>query len=482
MKYVSFGASLVLVTCTAAVAWGQYGLYGSPEMLRLPAKQSTAVLPAGYPTTSSPATLTPLASDPAYFPRRLVQTAGTVPAPPVPESSGGGPSMAPPPVAGAPSALNEMRDGSRPGIGGSCSCDPGCSDFESAVGQPPIGDCLPCPSVCQPTVWFGAVGGLIMTRDRANRVWTTYETNNNPNQMMNTEDASVNWQGGWQISFGRWFCCNQWGLEATYWGLGDFDAFASASVAGGSVSTPLIVSDIEFAGINGTQYFDSAREHRLWRRDRFQNLSLNVLYNPTPLMNCCQPNYCAGNPLNVNWLAGVRFFRFDERLVFGSLDLGYNWGDGGGQYEAYLRDSIKNTLVGGQIGANVSYQIAPNLQLLVGPRFGIYNNRIQNDFQAVRGDDVVANPTAASGVTGTYPVRSSKDVVAFMGQLDVALNCQLTQHWGGFLGYRVMAVTGVGLADNQIPTYVVDIPEIANIDTNGDLVLHGAFAGVVCNF
>ena len=45
-----------------------------------------------------------------------------------------------------------------------------------------------------------------------------------------------------------------------------------------------------------------------------------------------------------------------------------------------------------------------------------------------------------------------------------------------------VAITDVGLADEQIPPYVVDIPEIASIDHNSDLILHGAFFGVGYNF
>ena len=32
---------------------------------------------------------------------------------------------------------------------------------------------------------------------------------------MNTQDASAGWEGGSEITFGRYFCCNQWSLEAT---------------------------------------------------------------------------------------------------------------------------------------------------------------------------------------------------------------------------------------------------------------------------
>ena len=41
-----------------------------------------------------------------------------------------------------------------------------------------------------------------------------------------------------------------------------------------------------------------------------------------------------------------------------------------------------------------------------------------------------------------------------------------------------MAITGVGLADNQIPPYLNDIPAIQDIDRNGSLLVHGAFAGM----
>jgi hypothetical protein len=50
------------------------------------------------------------------------------------------------------------------------------------------------------------------------------------------------------------------------------------------------------------------------------------------------------------------------------------------------------------------------------------------------------------------------------------------------LGYRVLAATGIGLADNQIPPYLNDIPTIQDIDRNGSLILHGAFAGLTYRF
>jgi hypothetical protein len=59
---------------------------------------------------------------------------------------------------------------------------------------------------------------------------------------------------------------------------------------------------------------------------------------------------------------------------------------------------------------------------------------------------------------------------------------QFHERWSAFLGYRLLVATGIGLADHQLTPYVVDIPELADIDTNGTLILHGAFAGLTCRF
>src|SRR5258707_10530842 len=66
----------------------------------------------------------------------------------------------------------------------------GRSEFEQALHSPPCDECDACNTCnsCCGGRWFGAAGGLIMTRNRANPYWTTYQTNNNPNQLMNTQN------------------------------------------------------------------------------------------------------------------------------------------------------------------------------------------------------------------------------------------------------------------------------------------------------
>jgi hypothetical protein len=312
-----------------------------------------------------------------------------------------------------------------------------------------------------------------MGRNKGNRLWTTYEWGNEPNQIGNTEDITLDWRGGGEVLLGRRFCCGCWALEASFWTLDEFSGFASFTHAN-NVGTPLTVSGIEFGTDNAVAFFDNAEEHRLWRYNEFYNVELNLIRNQMFFTSC--------QGWNLDWSIGVRFFRFDENLIFGSLANGGTWGGNGGADEAYFNDRIVNNLIGFQFGVNADYYFGSNWRFFVSPQVGVYNNHMEHHFAAYLGDGTVASPTAASGVVGTYPVDSTDDAFSFLTQVDIGLDCRCTQNWSVRIGYRVVAVTGVGLSDNQIPPYIVDIPEIADIDRNGELILHGAFVGATYNY
>jgi hypothetical protein len=66
--------------------------------------------------------------------------------------------------------------------------------------------------------------------------------------------------------------------------------------------------------------------------------------------------------------------------------------------------------------------------------------------------------------------------------LDVGANFQVTPSIGVWGGYRVMAISGIALADDQIPFLADDLFGISDIDHNANLVLHGAMAGVTVTY
>jgi len=544
LLYIALCASLVV--CSTSAAWAQYGLYGSPEMLRVPQQQNSvqnSAVQAGYPTVPAavvqpqpaqtyrqPQPQTYHQPQPRYgnspqparayrqprptqayrhpqpqpqygYPPQRQTTSAYQPYQPGAQYRYAGPSMrkpvrtaaveqptpvqpipAPPAAPAGPSFNTAPQDtnmvnqmlAEQNGYG----CDQGCGScgpYRSTLDQFEQDACGTWDDGYR-SPWFGSISALIMGRSDSRRLWTSYATGSEFNQLENTQ-FGMRWRWGGEVRFGRRFCCNcvPFALEATYWGTESFTGYRSTTNPNSpyTVSTPLRIGEVWFNNTSAMYWFDGAAEHRLWRRNEFHNVEVNVIRE--------QLAWTCDSPWDIGWSAGVRYFRFQEALKFGSLAGGHTWGQSGGLYEAYLSDNIDNNLVGVQVGFDAAYNLANGLRLFISPKFGVYDNYINQTFRAYLGDGTVAT-TGTSGVPGTYPVHSSKNVLSFLTQIDVGVDWQFARNWGFRAGYRVVAATGMGLADDQFPQYIVDIPEIADIDHCSSLVLHGAFAGLTYNY
>ena len=240
--------------------------------------------------------------------------------------------------------------------------------------------------------WYASVYGLAMSRNEGRRLWTSYDSSNEANQLTNTQDIHLAWQGGGQISAGRRFCwCDStWALEATYWSTEAFTGCVSTTSPNPPclVSTPLRVFEVQFNGLPATDWFDDAKEHCLSRRDEFQNVEVNLIRE--------QLNCCCNAPWDIAWSLGIRYFRFEENLTFASLQGGCNWGQDGGVHEAYLNDTITNSLLGCQFGFDAAYCLHDGMRLFISPKVGIYNDHMDQDFRAYLGNGVVATTGAAA--------------------------------------------------------------------------------------
>ncbi|MCC6127225.1 MAG: BBP7 family outer membrane beta-barrel protein [Pirellulales bacterium] len=512
MKLIRISLIVFLAANLTEFARAQYGLYGSPDSLRMP-QQAAAVpydnysAPYAGPTVSVPgattqqvapydapngyvAQQTPYAAPAANSPSAPVYRTAYASRPYSTDASASPDDLPALNEPGSPqnaSLTNQMlNERGQTGVGGSNGyVPPSSTGGACGVGEPSCGVSMGCCYDACP--WYVSLSALALARNDANKLWTSYETGNDPNQLMNTQDARTGWKFGGEVRFGRRFCVSScdpcspagyWALEGDYWTTETF--YGDASVTNpNTVSTPLRVSDIQFRDINGfnqpgTYWFDNAAEHRLWRHNDIQSVEVNFVRG--------QWANLYGSNWDFAFSAGPRFFRFEEDLRFGSLRDGATWGQDGGAWEAYLDDRITNNLWGGQIGLDLGYNFGGGaLRIYITPKVGIYDNYITNYFQANLGNGTVAT-TGSSGVPGTYPVSSSTNTFAVMSQADVGLEWFFASRWSARIGYRVLAISGIGLADNQIPPYVVDIPAIADIDTNGDLILHGAFAGLTFNF
>lgn len=496
-------SAIAVLHLGGASVWGQYGLYGAPQPLPwLQPQSDSAPLPRLADAMGEESAIAWQCSS--------VVPAGQAPSPAVPRSPAQRPYLdlpldqpLPEPASSpsmAPSLLESSRWAPRPS--GTLTAEsigqatgqalpateppwypdtaPGwaCSGSTSGVFSMLQAGCSPygCGEECR-SPWFGYVGALVLGRDEPNRVWTSHQYSPDGRydvMQLNHTDGRMPWRWGGEVRFGRYFCCGAWAVEATYWTVDAFSTYRQVFPVYYDESeplglgTPLQFQQVFFGGESAENWFgNGAREHRLWRRNELHNVEINLIRNRL------WGEY--NSAWAVDWLAGARFLRFEENLAFASLRNGYLWSQPDGQ--AYLDLNVANNLWGFQFGFNADWWWTANLRFFLTPKFGLYNNHIRHAFHIYRGDGL-----AGSGIYGSFPVDASRDVFSFLTEVNIGLDCQLTRRLSATIGYRLIAATGIALADHQFPQYMVDIPEIASIHSNGHLLLHGAFVGLSYNY
>ena len=195
--------------------------------------------------------------------------------------------------------------------------------------------------------------------------------------------------------------------------------------------------------------------------------------------------WACDSPWDIGWSAGVRYFRFQEDLRYCSQRQGYSAGDPDGT--AFFDDTATNNLIGFQVGFDAAYNVCNGVRLFITPKVGIYDNMMESAFQAqlangTKGVSYYKDPVGYTNPTSYDNIHGTKNSLSFLTQIDVGAEWQCTRNWSIRAGYRVVAITGMALADDQFPQYMCDIPEMQRVQTTSSLVLSGAFFGVTYNF
>jgi hypothetical protein len=350
----------------------------------------------------------------------------------------------------------------------------GHSDFQDAVHSE-WSECDECSA--GRGAWFGSLGGLVMGRNRANAYWTSFETNID-DLVLNTQSAGADWTGGWQVTVGYLFgnggcgCANSFGpcgpcgsggcgftgpgLGFTYWGLGNMGGFAQVDSATDDLNTTFSLLDpstvsgqVEIGGQPFSDFFDDSASHRMTRDDSAANYELNLFF---------------GAFNHYRWtvvpFVGFRYFRFDDQLIFAGLTGGSTWGANGGQDQAQLSFRSTNDLYGLQFGTFANYMIARRFSWFIGPKVGLFGNQMNNRAVLARGDGLLA-----------FDVTAAKSDFSLLGEVDTGFTWFFGPHFMAYMGYRVLGVTNVALADNQF------VQGIGDVKQSGSLILHGAMMG-----
>ncbi len=435
-------AALGLALAAGSIHAQQY--VAEPSYLPQPAANRYQIEPVGYRDRYQPGENLPSPSDRA-------------PAPPA--------EAAPPMASDPPSAYQQaMQDNW--GDGAVCS-DGSCG-----------GGCGACPT------WYAYGGGVFMSRGHRHGYATSFDQNTGV-ELITTCDVDMGWAGGFEATLGRTFGNGCWALEGTYWGL--FPGTNEASVYGANdIATNYDFSTLDyddgvFSGpISG--WFNNASHHRLQTFNEIHSVEVNVLGSTwgAGMQGCgqCGSGYGGFNPCSRwggSWLAGIRYFQFDDGFLFSSDE--FDDGFDGDPNEVHYEVRMKNRLVGFQFGGGLTYRVNPCWTFYGLGKAGVYGNNI-DQVQQVYGANGYALINSGAWAGETLHVHSQATELAMLAQFDLGARWQINCNWSLKFGYRVVGVSGVALSFDQAPADFSNVDDIANIDPNGSLLLHGGYAGL----
>jgi hypothetical protein len=429
-------------------------MYGSPDVL--PVQQTTQQVNQ-YPAAQPVAWTAP------------VEQPALVPSAPMPAPSGvNQPSQAYVQPQGG-GMVNQMLAEQGNGCVGGCNDNGNCGQNV-------------CGGACGDRLWYSSFSVLALNRSAPRRVWTSSEQFPNEAIQLGNTDIPTAWSWGGEVQLGRRFCCDctPYAIEATFWtttAITGSETTTSSLGAGTLIATPLQTDNINFnlpgnLIIPATTIFNNASCSTVSRRDEFYDFEINLVREKLG-MAC---NSC----WELGWSLGVRYFRFQESLSVSAISPVACFGGA----DAYFNDTVTNNLVGPQIGFDLAYNLGCNARLFISPKFGIYGNCVDSNFNAVGRQGAGAYVNGTNTITGypQYPAHGANTGVAFLTQIDLGMDWQFTRNWSAKVGYRVVAITGMGLADDEYPQYLCDTPEMQNPQHESSLVLHGVFAGLTYNF
>lgn len=357
----------------------------------------------------------------------------------------------PPNYSAAPSnfAPSPMGPGCEPEV--PVAYDPG-----AAWEDPPVKNCGP---------WFVSVAYIMLTRDAPNNVPLTYENTVPQITVMNSESAGSHlWEDGGEIRFGR-ALGTRWAVEGVYWGLNTMSEQIGVNSQANTLNSRLDFENISYQGAPLSTVFDDSRDQRVLRQDVFENIEINLMQQALQV----DP----ANRFGLTSFAGVRYFRFDEKLHLEATAAGVDYGtvpDDDPNYSDY-RVITHNRMLGGQFGARGTLNLGSRFRLFAIPRFGIYGNDIRTYQHVCR----------------TLNMSTQKIDVALMGQLDVGASYQILPCVSLFASYRGMGFAGVATSDDNMTRSFganggVATADIADIKSGGSLILHGWQSGIQWQF
>jgi hypothetical protein len=274
---------------------------------------------------------------------------------------------------------------------------------------------------------------------------------------------------GGEVTLTRRSCSNR-GLEFRYWGL--YPSGREYTLWGPNMDTYLTGLNyfaIPPTATNVLDYYNNSDSHRVYRNNDFYSAEINALRNG----GCYTAFGCRSG--NYELLGGFRWIQFNEDYRFSA-----NYPSANPTRVDYDL-ATRNTLLGFQLGGRNELCLTDRISLLGGTRVGLFNNHSESR-QSIRNEfgQFAYLETGTAGVDD-YNYSGTRNSLAMLGELDLGIACRLTQRVRANVGYRLVGLSGIALAPNQIPRNFLNTAEINRVNSNDSLILGGGYAGMdVC--
>jgi len=337
--------------------------------------------------------------------------------------------------------------------------------------------------------WYAGANVIWMDRDNDDAIWLSVFDDAIDVSVLSSHDAKMDWTTGGEFTVGRYLHGGTSALEVNYWGLDPDREQATVLDPNAIGAAPNLLTSFDLSTLNYDDgvnpagpidgWFDGARIHRVRRNWNIENVELNFVHH-----SCCGTlgghGKCGGcRRYNISTVFGLRYLNFDESFTFDADD-GDTTFDGGIEEVRYDID-LDNHLLGFQLGCRADYYHNDCLGFHVTSNVGLYGNHIDHH-SFIGGANGAAVVGAGPNAGEAFDIGSDKTDFAMIGEIDLGASYRLSRRWRATAGYRVIALSGVALPGQQIPTNFADIDGVANIGSESSLILHGGYAGLELNY
>tara|TARA_R110002049_G_scaffold47902_1_gene138409 strand:+ start:113535 stop:115046 length:1512 start_codon:yes stop_codon:yes gene_type:complete len=352
--------------------------------------------------------------------------------------------------------------------------------------------------------WFGGASLLFMTLEN-NSSRTLLVDDATGTDQLNTTAVAPDTTTGFDVHFGRYLGCGQYGLDIGYFNLdpseqsvtvipgapGDYraamPAWNAVSINPGGLGIDTLYN-----------YFDNAPAagYRVRRDMRFQGLEANLVSfglmgNRRVGSPACGkfvpdgyrfagPNgsiaRACSNRVQVTTSHGFRWFQLEDAFEYAvNIDgtLGYQAED------IYYNVDTENNLFGYQFGSRLSYCLTNRLNLGIGGKVGIYGNDVEMR-QRIGTDTTLAYITTAG--VDDVDTTASDTVMSALAELDLGLGYRLNSAWSIRGGYRMLAACGVATAPGSIVNDYSSLAPSQVVNADDCIMLHGGYVGLEFNW